>query len=331
MIVANILYDCKHFKIKKTILFFVIFLSFIFLSFSATEGGVKKIAILDFDDTTVTAQLNAKNPVYILMALRGQFQTDKGKIGRTVTDMLITEFVKDGTFKVIERTQLEKILNEQKLSMSGVVEPSEAAKIGKILGVSAIVTGSVTQFSMEEKLVGILGVGVRTNTAKVAVNARLIDTSTAEVIYAAEGAGEESISGIKIGDLIQSASTDFENSLLGVATKKAVSDVVRQFKEQSEKIKETAINSLIVHVDNSTKTYLIDGGKDIGLDKNMTLYVIRVIKEIKSPKTGMIIKRLADVIAELKIIEIEKSCATAICTAGKCDDIRENDMVSTVK
>uniref|UniRef100_A0A7C4EJH8 Curli production assembly/transport component CsgG n=1 Tax=Thermodesulfovibrio aggregans TaxID=86166 RepID=A0A7C4EJH8_9BACT len=317
---------------RKAEIFILSFLIILFSVLSYAEAGVKKIAVLDFDDASITAQLQAKNPIYILMALKGQqIQNEKGKIGRAITDMLITEFVKDGTFKVVERNQLEKILNEQKLSLSGVVDPAEAAKLGKILGVSAVVIGSVTQFSVEEKNVGILGVGVRTNTAKVAVNARLIDTSTAEIISAAEGFGEESTSGVKIGDLIQTASADFENSLLGIATKKAISDIVKQFKEQSVKIKESVINSVVVYVDKVTKTYLIDAGKDSGLDKDMILYVIKIVKEIKSPTTGMVIKRLTDVIAELKITEIEKSCATATCISGKCEEIKENDMVSTAK
>jgi TolB-like protein len=84
-----------------------------------------------------------------------------------VLDKLITGFVNINRFKVIERAQLESILAEQKLGMSGVIDASTAAQIGKGIGVDAVVVGSVTQ----------------TRNA-VSIDARLIDTETAAIITA---------------------------------------------------------------------------------------------------------------------------------------------------
>jgi tetratricopeptide (TPR) repeat protein len=50
-------------------------------------------------------------------------------------DKLITGFVNINRFKVIERALLERILQEQKLAMSGVIDASTAAEIGKGIGV----------------------------------------------------------------------------------------------------------------------------------------------------------------------------------------------------
>jgi TolB-like protein len=82
-------------------------------------------------------------------------------------DKLITGFVNINRFKVIERALLEKILEEQKLGMSGVLDASTAAEIGKGIGVDAVIVGSVT----------------RANNA-LSIDARLIDTETAAIITA---------------------------------------------------------------------------------------------------------------------------------------------------
>src|SRR5690606_21238006 len=70
-------------------------------------------------------------------------------LGRAAADELVTQLLNGGQFTVIERTQLESVIAEQKLGASGAVDASTAARIGKILGVQFILTGSITQFSIE--------------------------------------------------------------------------------------------------------------------------------------------------------------------------------------
>src|SRR5437879_2049233 len=71
------------------------------------------------------------------------------RLGTSASDILITELVKSGKFIVVERDKLNKIMEEQKLGMSGAIDPNTAAKMGKILGLNAIVTGSISQFGEE--------------------------------------------------------------------------------------------------------------------------------------------------------------------------------------
>lgn len=91
-----------------------------------------------------------------------------GDIGEIdLLDKLTTVFYNLNRFKVIERAQLEQILQEQKLGMSGIVDVSTAAQIGKGMGVDAVVCGSIVRAG---------------NTASI--DARLVDTETAAVITA---------------------------------------------------------------------------------------------------------------------------------------------------
>ena len=72
-------------------------------------------------------------------------------IGKGIADMVVTNLVRDGTYSVVERKQLDRILAEQNFQVSDRVNPATAARIGKILGVNAIVIGTITQFGFETK------------------------------------------------------------------------------------------------------------------------------------------------------------------------------------
>jgi hypothetical protein len=81
---------------------------------------------------------------------------------------MITALFNMGRFKVVERAQLEKILQEQQLGMTGVIDASTAAEIGKGIGVDAILLGSVAA----------------AKSGAISLDARAIDTESATIIVA---------------------------------------------------------------------------------------------------------------------------------------------------
>ena len=82
-------------------------------------------------------------------------------------DKMITLFVDQGRFRVMERTKIEAVLEEQKLGMTGIIDEATAAEIGKGIGVDLIVLGKITRIA----------------TAST-VDARVIDTETVEIVAA---------------------------------------------------------------------------------------------------------------------------------------------------
>lgn len=293
-------------------------------------AGTKRIAVLDFDDASLAQQpLQAADPVAMIMALRGMAapEKEKSKVGQNVSNLLVTELVKDGTFRVVERSQLQNILKEQKLADSGALDPSDAAKAGKVLGVNAVVMGSVTQFTVDSQKHGMFGIGVTTNTAKVSLTARLIDASTGEVIFVAEGSGEEENSGVSVGDIYKSSNQNFQNSLLGTATQKALVGILDQIKDQAPKFKESVLTGAVAYYDEKDKSCILDFGKGSGIEKGQKLFVLKVVKEIKSPSTGEVIKRITDSIAEVEVTDVDSGSCTAKCVSGKCAEIKEKDIV----
>jgi curli biogenesis system outer membrane secretion channel CsgG len=172
-------------------------------------------------------------------------------IGNGISDLIVDGLVEDGAYRVIERKKLDAILAEQNFSNSDRADPnaSTVAKLGKALGVKYMIVGSITKFGMEQKNVGVNAgawgggkfgvgdVGTKKGKATVAIAARMIDTSTGEIMAVAKADGVSQRSGLLLGGGggsggkggsggIEMGSSDYRQTVLGEATDAAVKGVV---------------------------------------------------------------------------------------------------------
>jgi TolB-like protein len=90
-------------------------------------------------------------------------------LGTYVSEELVTDLFMIGGLDIVERTMLDRVLGEIKLGQTGVIDPETAKKVGKVTGVDAIVTGSITDLQ-----------------SYVALNCRLIDAQTGRIFSAAQ-------------------------------------------------------------------------------------------------------------------------------------------------
>jgi len=88
-----------------------------------------------------------------------------------VSERLTTRMVNQNKLRVIERRMLRKLLEEKKLSETGVIDQKTAFEMGKVLGVDVIVTGTLIDL----------------DDGRTEVNARLIETKTGEILAASKG------------------------------------------------------------------------------------------------------------------------------------------------
>ena len=65
--------------------------------------------------------------------------------GEMVYDSLYHALVNQKRFRLVERAELDKILQELKLSQTELVDPATAAKVGKIVAAECILVGKVTE------------------------------------------------------------------------------------------------------------------------------------------------------------------------------------------
>jgi curli biogenesis system outer membrane secretion channel CsgG len=168
---------------------------------------------------------------------------NEARTAKLLATLFITEFVNQGSqqVRVIERAQFEKVMAEQDLGQSGLLDTETAAKIGKILGVKYLVTGQITRFATKQggfstgrllptalALTGVGGaltknqaitgalltdVNLKNSAFTARLDMRVIEVETGEIVGVAYEEGESKKMGVKI----MGAGTDasFDDTLVG--------------------------------------------------------------------------------------------------------------------
>lgn len=127
-----------------------------------------------------------------------------GEIGSGLREMLVTALINSNRFSVVERQVLSAVMQEQELSASGAAQAEGGPQRGKIKTADLIVTAAVTEFEPQASGgkagvgggggvgSGILGglLGAALNKAHMALDIRIIDTSTSEVLAATRVQGQ---------------------------------------------------------------------------------------------------------------------------------------------
>ena len=304
-------------------------------------GRRPRVAVLDFEYATVYRDVQL---------IFGQ----NIDVGKGITDLLVTNLVKDGSYSVIERKALDKILAEQNFSNSDRADASSAAKIGKMLGVDAIIVGSITQFGNDTKNTGIGGVGAglgkigiggvsqKQSKAVVGLTARIINVDTGEIMAVAEGKGESKRTSTSLAGggggwsgfgagAVNFGASDFQQTIIGeavkAATDKMTTDVIADRpKVEIRQAPTVTVTGLVAAVAGG-QIVLNVGGK-AGVKVGDQFSVERVSQEIKDPATGKVIRRLSSSIGILKVVDVDDQSSVAEVVSGT--GFKVNDPVKTV-
>jgi len=162
----------KKLKTNRPLFVIIALLSFLLGCSSVIKNKAAAPPTLDSKLDELVSQIvlslsqNQKSKIAII-----EFSDIQGKVsnlGRYLAEELTTRLYLTGEFEVVERQLLNKVLQEHQLTLSGIIDENSAVELGKILGVDAIATGSITD----------LGSGVK-------VNARLISTESGKVFSVA--------------------------------------------------------------------------------------------------------------------------------------------------
>lgn len=177
-------------------------------------------------------------------------------IGKGMSDQVVDELVNDGSFRVIERKKLDTVLAEQDFAHSDRADPSAAklSKVGKVLGVRYIITGTITKFATSDKKYGaggiikgpIGGFGLKKAKSEVELTARMVDTTTGEILISARGKGESKKGGgVTVGGFgggvgggFSMGSSEYRASALGEAQEKACTDLVKKLVARKDRLEE---------------------------------------------------------------------------------------------
>ena len=331
----------KTYRIVPALVAVVAFLAFLPIATAHAQSAPKRrprLAVMDFDYATVQTVSAAV------------FGTNVD-IGKGISDLLVTDLVKDGTYSIIERKQLDKILAEQNFSNSNRADPTSAARIAKILGVDAIIVGSITEFGNETKKTGLGGVGGNwhgiglgnvghsNSKANVAITARIINVDTAEIMGVADGKGQSSRASTNLlggggnwngfgAGAADFSNSNFQQTIIGEAVKQATDQLSANLVVEAPKISTRTITVEGVVADVEGNQVILNVGAKAGIKVGDQFNVERVTKEIKDPTTGAVIRRLATTVGVVKATDVDD--ASAICEPVSGSGFKTGDKVKTV-
>ena len=126
-------------------------------------------------------------------------------VSNELSDMLASELVSTGSFEVLERGEIEAVLGEQDLGESGRINPATKAKIGKLRGAKYLVAATVSAYEADVKGGGGgvsfkgLSVGGKKDKTYIAVDLKIIDTTTGAIADARTIEAEAKGSGLGAG------------------------------------------------------------------------------------------------------------------------------------
>jgi curli biogenesis system outer membrane secretion channel CsgG len=236
-------------------------------------------------------------------------------LGAAAADELATQLVQTGKYTVVERRELASILQEQNLGASGAVTGATAAKVGKLLGVQLILTGSITSFGIKRTSIGLRGIGGTYANAESKVDARLVNTETGEVMVVATGQGNKRMGGGYFRGV--NAEQTFDQGVAQEALRPAVEQVVLKLTEQAGSLQSmtpAAPEGQIV----STRAglYYINRGQGAGIKVGQKFTVHHVVDEIKDAD-GRLLDKVIEETGVLEVTQVLSQSAVCKLVSGK--------------
>jgi len=207
------------------------------------------------------------------------------RIGKKTSDMLASRLIQSGRFLVFERTDLAKLLTEQKNS----------SVANELVGVDTVIAGSVTEFG--RSVAGEAGFlsSTKVQTAKAKVDIRLIDVRTGHAFFSAIGAGTATTqSGETLGFGNRAG---YDATLNDKVIAAAISDVIDKLVSNVEK---RPWRSDILDIEG--EQIFISGAKTQGLKVGDLLNVMKPGKSINSKQSGFNVSLPPTKVASIKVV-----------------------------
>ena len=256
--------------------------------------------------------------------------------GEAAQDMFVTELVKSGKYRVIDREQLDALMAEKNLSLSGEIDPKTAVKAGKLLGVEYFVTGALTELGVVDRGARVPGWGgmpsVRVGSQKMdaAIDARLINTASGEIVWAdsakettsdasvfVAGAGGGAEDRRKLDRVIRPVVVKLAQSMatanVGTSGLGGASDA-------------SGIAGKIARVEGST--IYLNVGSEAGIKEGDAFDVYRVGNVIKDPDTGEVLGTDETKVGSVKVTKVMGARLSSAAVVGgggfKTGDVIKN-------
>ncbi len=249
-----------------------------------------------------------------------------------IYNKLVDSLLKTGRFVVLEREALDALLREQEIKEANTGQPQK----GKLVPAQAMVAGKITDFELERRgggagvTVGRIGrVSGEASEAKVALNVRIFDVDSSELLGSETASGSASSAGFNVGVSLGSVFTDFgafNKSPLGQATTKAIEEAVKKIVKRLDGQPWTA---MVADWDAANSELTVNAGSEQGVRVGDVFEVVRLTGVVKDPETGAVLRRKFANLGVLKVTAVEEKYSLATPIDGK--EFQTGDLVRAPK
>jgi len=233
------------------------------------------------------------------------------KVGDTIQEMIITALVNSGKYQVVERGELDSVLQEQDLGANGRVTPESAAKVGKMLGAQILIAGAITEYTDISSGGGVLlgPIVVGSKNAKLAIDLRVIDANTGQVLAAEKAEGTSTTAIIGGGGTVGTVPVGGvfgNNEPMGHAARVAVGKALDIILANTSAIKWTG--RIIKRND---KEVYLNSGSNNGMTVGASFTVFSKGEDLIDPDTGLSLGSQEQQTGKITVTEIKDKYSIA--------------------
>ena len=285
--------------------------------------------------------------VGITSSAPGYIWRSNSPLSQGATELMINALLGTNRFRVFERSKLDLLLQEQNFqNFSGLVDQTTAVKLGKMIGVDVILTGSLTNIAFAKG--GGLKIGplnVRKSYAKVVMTIRIIDVTTGEILYSTiqeEKASKSAISGVLpipipgggIGFSKQEA-VDILSAVQLICDKVAL-DFSTKIDQKNIAVNSASLEGYVVKVVSTSSGGIVQVYINLGASSGIRVgEEIRIYREgevILDPKTNEVLDRELDILAQARIKTVKDKLSIALVTTKfRNIPIQQTDIVEVLR
>jgi len=303
--------------------------------------------ILLLSNLSFTQELPRIAVVGITSSAPGYIWRSNSPLSQGATELMINALLCTNRFRVFERSKLDLLLQEQNFqNFSGLVDQTTAVKLGKMIGVDVILTGSLTNIAFAKG--GGLKIGplnVRKSYVKVVMTIRIIDVTTGEILYSTiqeEKASKSAISGVLpipipgggIGFSKQEA-VDILSAVQLICDKVAL-DFSTKIDQKNIAVNSAPLEGYVVKVVSTSSGGIVQVYINLGASSGIRVgEEIRIYREgevILDPKTNEVLDRELDILAQARIKTVKDKLSIAMVTTKfRNTPIQQSDIVEVLR
>jgi len=297
---------------RKCIVLCILIVSIILLIFNLSfSQELLRIAVVGITSTT---------PDY--------FWRSDSSLSQGATDLMVNTLLETNHFRVFERSKLDAILQEKDFQhFSGLVDQTTAVKLGKMIGVDAILTGNITNISFKKGVGFKIGpLKVKKSYTKVVMTIRIIDVTTGEILFSTiqeEEASKSGVSGVLPIPIPGGIGFSHEEavdilSAVELICNKVVLNFVAKMDKKTVELSSAPLEGYVVKVVSTSSGGItrvsINLGKNSGIRVGDKIKIYREGEVILDPKTNEVLDRELDLIAKARITKVEDKLSVALVT-----------------